>query len=162
MHSRKKRGLGHGLQCKTCLHVLWGLNKPQDRFETALTQNKFSIKKYLQIALHFPVLHCASFSKLWWLDNRNWVNCICVCMVGWIFFNVIEGFQFLCILKRSWISTWIGIFRKNYASSACCWYHLAAAQQIGLIAILSPDCVAVRIQKLILRNVKHISASFSS
>lgn len=68
----------------------------------------------------------------------------------------------VCLLKRSRVSTWIGMFIKNYASSACCSYHLLAAQQIGHIAILFSDGVAVRIQRLILRNVNHISASFSS
>lgn len=163
MHSRRKRGLGHGVQCNPYLHVLWGLNKPETGLKLHRCKINFISKSTLENCSAFPCTSlCFIHSSV--VVGQHKFSQLHLFAPGWLvdlFFNVIECFQFLCILKIIWISTWIGVFRKNYASSACRSYHLPAAQQIGLIAISSSDCVTVRIQRLILKNVEHISASFS-
>lgn len=105
-------------------------------------------KEHLQAALCFPVLHCAWIHSLYhsvWETGKESVAFLCglwgffgvfVCLVWVGLFSVetvVECFTSasVCPLKTSWISTCIGTFRKNDASSACCSYHLPPAQQIG-------------------------------
>lgn len=117
-------------------------------------------KEYLQTALCFPVVHrawiCSLCCGVWTTGIKSiaflfWLGCL-----GFFFIEAVTdcfNSASVCLLKTSWISTWIDTVRKNYAL-----YHLPAAQKIGHIATLS----LVRIQRLILRNVNHISTSFSS
>ena len=140
----------------------------------------------LSVVLCFTVLYSLIIFQC--LYKRNWFDCIFVGIVWrffvyffvclfcfflcWLFVLMISflietvtgwfALASVCLFNTVWISISVHIFRKNSASSACCSYHLLAAQQIGHIAVLYSDSVAARIQRQILRNVNRISASFSS
>lgn len=119
-------------------------------------------KEHLQTAV-FPVLCCSLSHSLYWVIWTIGIKTIAfLCHLGWGFMTeiLVECFtsDSLCLLKSNWIDT----LGNNYASSACCSYHLPTAQQRGHIPILSSDSVTVIIQRLVLRNVNHISSSFSS
>lgn len=87
MHSRKKRGLGHGISVQALFACFMGPKQTlEDRFETAQMQNKFSIKnntfKLLCIFLYFtvlPSLNCGG-----WATEVELIAFVCVWLVGWL------------------------------------------------------------------------------